>query len=79
MLLAGITRGVYSVDISSLVPVRSLIQSRIRKLIESINIYDTPIFEDQDVAKQLSNLHDRYVISSLIKPQTIIFLCVNLN
>ena len=56
--------------------VRSLIQIRIKKLNGSINAHATSIFKDPNVAKHLSDLHDKYVVVPADKaPNNIVFVC----
>ena len=56
--------------------VRSLIQIRIKNLNGSINDHPTSIFKDQNVAKHLSYLHDKYVVVPADKtPSNIVFVC----
>ena len=47
--------------------VRSLIQTRIKKLSGSMSTRSTSIFKDPNVAKHLSLLHDKCVIFSVDK------------
>ena len=55
---------------------RSLIQIRIKKLNGSINAHATSIFKDPNVAKHLSDLHDKYVVVPADKaPNNIVFVC----
>jgi len=55
--------------------VRSLIQIRIKILSGSMNTRSTSFFKDPNVAKHLSLLHDKYVIISADKPNTIFVVC----
>jgi hypothetical protein len=57
--------------------VRSLMQIRIKKLSGSMSTRSTSIFKDLNVAKQISLLHDKYVIVSTGKIVQILLLCVN--
>jgi hypothetical protein len=55
--------------------VRSLIQIRIKKLSGSMSTRSTSIFKDPNVAKHLSLLHDKYVVSADKAPNNIVFVC----
>ena len=57
--------------------VRSLMQIRIKKLSGSMITRSISIFKDLNVAKQVSLLHDKYVIVSTGKIVQILLLCVN--
>ena len=56
--------------------VKSLRQSRVKKLNGSINAHATSIFKDLKVAKHLSYLDDKYVVVPADKaPNNIVFVC----
>ena len=56
--------------------VRSLIKIRITKLRGSMSTHATSIFKDPNVAKNLSHLHNKYVVVPADKaPNNIVFIC----
>ena len=57
--------------------VRSLIKIRIKKLNGSMSTWATSILKDPNVAKHMSNLHDKCVVVPADKTPNNIVLCVN--
>ena len=56
--------------------VRSLIKIRITKLRGSMSTHATSVFKDPNVAKNLSHLHNKYVVVPADKaPNNIVFIC----